>query len=149
MRTLWKKERELFGQLYPVLLKTNIENPSDVFFLDVISVMPPKFRPVNVVAGLMSDNKQTTVLRKIVNDTYIVKTALFCYEQKSTDNIHEDSQRLLSSLQGQSLLEKLQTAWHGLQENVNMILDTSKNKDAKSLVGFKQVISFNTSLLEV
>lgn len=145
LRLLWKNENELFGQLYPVLLKTNIENPSDVFFLDVISVMPPKFRPVNIVGGIMSDNKQTAVLRKIVQDTYIVKTTLFCYEQRSLDNMPEDSRRLLKNLQGETLLEKLQTAWHGLQENVNMIVDTSTTKDAKSLVGFKQVKSISNT----
>jgi len=91
----------------------------------------------------MSDNKQTAVLRKIVQDTYVVKTALFCYEQKSMDNVPEVSKRLLNTIQGQTLLEKLQTAWHGLQENVNMILDASTNKDEKNMVGFKQVLSFS------
>jgi hypothetical protein len=38
-------------------------------------------------------------------------------------------------------LEKLQTAWHALQENVNMIVDASMNKDDKNMIGFKQVPS--------
>jgi DNA-directed RNA polymerase I subunit RPA1 len=104
--------------------------------------MPPKFRPVNFVGGLMSDNKQTSVLRKIVQDTYIVKTALFCNQKNSMEDIPEESQRMLNILQGKSLSEKLHTAWHELQKNVNMILDTStiKADQSKNLVGFKQVL---------
>lgn len=141
LRLLWENDKELFGQMYPVLFKTNIDYPTDVFFLEVISVMPSKFRPVNIVGGIMSDNKQTAVLRKIVQDTYVVKTALFCHEQKTMDNVPEDSKRFLKSLQGETLLEKLQTAWHALQENVNMIVDASMNKDDKNMIGFKQVPS--------
>lgn len=118
-----------------------MENPSDVFFLEVIPVIPPKFRPINKVNGQVQENGQTSVLRKIVTDTYIVKAALYAYKKNSIEILPADSKRLLNSLQGATLLDKLQTAWQELQQDVNLIADTtSDSKETNNLVGFRQVM---------
>lgn len=129
----------MFGHLYPVLMKTKIEHPTDVFFLQVIPVIPPKFRPANVVNSQVQENGQTSVLRKIVTDNFVVKAALYAQQRNSIDSLPPDSQRLLRSLQGTTLLDKLQTAWQNLQQNVNLIADTAESKEAASLTGFRQV----------
>lgn len=128
-------------------MKTKMEYPTDVFFLEVIPVIPPKFRPTNLVGGQKKENGQTMVLRKVVSDTYVVKTALYCYKKGSTEGLPAGSERLLDSLYGKTLLEKLQSAWQELQEDVNLIVDTSESKDSKTLVGFKQVNTINSSHL--
>lgn len=147
-RLVWKNDKEIFGHLYPVLRKTKLENPSDVFFLEVIPVIPPKFRPINKVNGQVQENGQTSVLRKIVTDTYIVKTALWAYKKNSIEILPPDSQRLLQSLQGTTMLDKLQTAWQELQQDVNMIADTAESKDASNLIGFRQV-TFNNFIYKL
>lgn len=139
LRELWRTEKELFGRLYPVLMSTNIKHPTDVFFLDIIPVIPPRYRPVNVIGGQMSENGQTTILRKIVTDTYVVKTALHAHKNDSMDHLPVDSQRLLNSIQGTTLLEKLQNAWQVLQQDINMIVDVGTSKDTQQMTGFRQV----------
>lgn len=37
------------------------------------------------------------------------------------------------------MLDKLQTAWQELQQDVNLIADTADNKESSNLVGFRQV----------
>lgn len=139
LRELWRTEKELFGRLYPVLMSTKIQHPTDVFFLDIIPVIPPRYRPVNVIGGQMNENGQTMVLRKIVTDTYVVKTALHAHKKDSMDGLPVDSQRLLNSMQGITLLDKLQNAWQALQQDINMIVDVGTSKDNQQLSGFRQV----------
>lgn len=143
LRQVWKHDENIFCQLYPVLAKTTTEHPTDVFFLEIIPVIPNKFRPVNFTNGQIKENGQTMVLRKIVTDTYIVKTALYAYQKDSTECLPLDSQRMIRSLSGSNLLEKLKTAWLQLQQDIDMIVDTSTSKEASSLVGFRQVFIKN------
>lgn len=149
LRELWRTEKELFGRLYPVLMSTNIKHPTDVFFLDIIPVIPPRYRPVNVIGGQMSENGQTTILRKIVTDTYVVKTALHAHKNDSMDHLPVDSQRLLNSIQGTTLLEKLQNAWQVLQQDINMIVDVGTSKDTQQMTGFRQIMEKKEGLLRM
>ena len=87
----------------------------------------------------MQENGQASVLRKILTDNFVVKAALAGFQRNSVDNLPVDSQRLLRTLQGETLLDKLQNAWIALQENVNLIADTTNNKEARTLTGFRQV----------
>lgn len=146
LREVWKYDKEVFCQLYPVLSKTNTEHPTDVFFLEVIPVIPNKFRPVNFSNGQVKENGQTMVLRKIVSDTYVVKTVLYAFQKDSVENLPPDSQRMVKSLNGSNMLEKLKSAWLELQQDIDMIVDTSTSKEASSLVGFKQVPFFSFCL---
>nr|CAG4636748.1 EOG090X00BV [Ceriodaphnia reticulata] len=148
-RLVWRNDREMFGHLYPVLKKTKIEHPTDVFFLQVIPVIPPKFRPTNVVNSQVQENGQTSVLRKIVTDNFVVKAALYAQQRNSFDSLPPDSQRLLRSLQGTTLLDKLQNAWQNLQQNVNLIADTAESKEAASLTGFRQIMEKKEGLFRM
>ena len=138
---MWNNDRELFGRLFPVLKTTNCKNPTDVFFLDVVPVIPPKFRPMNFSNGALKENGQSLLLKKIIEETYVVRAAVDAFKQDTTDELCKEAQDMVQSLTGESLLDKMQTAWLGLQESVNMIADTSNNREFPG-VGFKQVIHF-------
>ena len=141
---MWKNEKDLLGHLFPVLLKTKGENPTDVFFLDVIPVIPPKFRPVNFVDGVMSENGQSKLLGAIIKDVKVVRMALNVHREGKTDVLTVEGQRAYAMLQGQSSLAKLQSSLLSLQQNVDMISDSSAkmNKDDVSMKGFRQVFYF-------
>jgi DNA-directed RNA polymerase I subunit RPA1 len=143
LREVWNNDRELFGRLFPVLKTTNCENPTDVFFLDVVPVMPPKFRPMNFSNGILKENGQSLLLKKIIEETYIVRAAVAAFKQDSTDQLPKAAQDMVKSLSGESLLDKMQTAWLALQESVNMIADTSNNREYQG-VGFRQVTDLLT-----
>nr|CAG4647637.1 EOG090X00BV [Moina brachiata] len=149
LREVWKYDKEVFCQLYPVLSKTNTEHPTDVFFLEVVPVIPNKFRPVNFSNGQVKENGQTMVLRKIVSDTYVVKTVLYAFQKDSVENLPADSQRMVKSLNGSNMLEKLKSAWLELQQDIDMIVDTSTSKEASSLVGFRQIMEKKEGLFRM
>ena len=135
---MWTNDQELFARLFPVLRTTDCEYPTDIFFLDVIPVIPSKFRPVNFTNGLLKENGHSLVLKKIIQDTYVVKTALFAFKRDSKDDLPKEAEQLINSLQGTTLLDKLQSAWLEMQEGVNMIADSSSNKELNA-AGFRQV----------
>nr|CAG4649915.1 EOG090X00BV [Sida crystallina] len=138
LREVWANDQELFGALFPVLRTTDSKYPTDVFFLDVIPVIPSRFRPINVSNGLLRENGQSLNLKKVIEDTYIVKTALFAYKQNSTDNLPRESERMIKALKGKDFLEKYQSAWLGLQESVNIIVDGNPKEPGGD--SFRQMI---------
>jgi hypothetical protein len=111
--------------------------------LDVVPVMPPKFRPMNFSNGILKENGQSLILKKIIEETYIVRAAVAAFKQDSTDQLPKAAQDMVKSLSGESLLDKMQTAWLALQESVNMIADTSNSREFQG-VGFRQVIDLLT-----
>lgn len=137
---MWKNDRVMFGHLFPVLTKTKMENPSDVFFLEVIPVIPPKFRPMNFLNGERLEAGLTITLNKVLKATYMMKTVLWAYKNSSEESLPEESRRLIQNVKGETVLDKLQNAWQDLQESVNMIADTSDNKEDKFGSGLRQVI---------
>ena len=139
-REVWKNDQSLFEALFPVLRNTKNQYPTDIFFLEVIPVTPPRFRPVDFTNGVIKENGRSMVLKKIIQDAEILKTALVAYKLNSADSLPVEAQRLINVLQGSTLLAKLHFAWEELQQSVILIVDTSAQKDSVG-VGFKQVIS--------
>lgn len=129
----------MFGHLYPVLMKTKGEYPTDVFFLDTIPVIPPKFRPVNFVDGVMSENGHSKILSNIIKNVKVLRIALCAHKGGDPEVLTVEAKKYLDAIQGKSLLAKLQSAWLTLQQTVDMITDTSANKDDISMKGFRQV----------
>lgn len=46
MKEIWKQENELMQQLVPVLKNVNPNDPTDIFYFEVVPVPPPNLRPV-------------------------------------------------------------------------------------------------------
>jgi len=138
-REVWKNDQGLFESLFPVLRSTKCQYPTDIFFLEVIPVAPPRYRPVDFTNGMIKENGRSMVLKKIIQDAEILKIAVVAHKDNSADHLSVEAQRMINVLQGSTLLAKLHFSWEDLQQSVNMIIDTSTQKDALG-VGFKQVI---------
>ena len=42
---VWSEDSQVLTYLFPMLAKSNLKIPMDVFFIDVLAVPPPKTRP--------------------------------------------------------------------------------------------------------
>ena len=131
-------DKDIFGHLFPVLAKTKCEHPTDVFFLQVIPVIPSKFRPVAFAAGRVVQHGQSMILQEIIKDKYAVSTVLWV-QQNPGKPIPADTQRFLDGLKGESTMERLQSSWSDLQKHIDMLVDTAKSKESSQTAGFKQV----------
>lgn len=47
MRSLWANDKDLLMEIIPVLKRINTENPTDIFYFDILPVPPPNVRPVS------------------------------------------------------------------------------------------------------
>jgi DNA-directed RNA polymerase I subunit RPA1 len=144
LREVWKNDRELFGELYPVLKTVNCENPTDIFFLEVIPVIPPKFRPMNAVNGTAVENGHTGMLKKIFEDAYMIRPILDRVnkdkEGKEQDDKIKDQYEKAASFfeRAETPIDKMLSAWQALQKSVTTIVDSSKSREFNG-VGFRQV----------
>lgn len=67
-RTLWSFDHALLQHLFPVMKRTDIKHPTDVLFLDVIPVPPPRSRPCQFTGGIMTQHPQSQAIQ--VHSTY-------------------------------------------------------------------------------
>lgn len=64
LRKCWEKNKDLLCALYPILANSTLTHPTDIFFLNALLVMPPKFRPCNYRDGMAIEH-QSTVIYKV------------------------------------------------------------------------------------
>ncbi|XP_055234139.2 DNA-directed RNA polymerase I subunit RPA1 isoform X2 [Gorilla gorilla gorilla] len=116
-------------------------NPS-VFFLDFLVVPPSRYRPVSRLGDQMFTNGQTVNLQAVMKDVVLIRKllALMAQEQKlpeevATPTTDEEKDSLiaidrsfLSTLPGQSLIDKLYNIWIRLQSHVNIVFDSEMDK---------------------
>ena len=74
-RKLWETDSDLLLSLFPMF---NIKSkyPTDLFFVDVLSVPPPKSRPCQYTGGMMTIHPQSTGLQNVVESITVLKQIL-------------------------------------------------------------------------
>ena len=118
MKLLYERESSvlslIIGNITPqstTLLKhTSITRNTDIFFLRVLAVPPPRYRPPTHVGDMISDHSQNIYLRRILESD--IKLQLYAESAQSTDielNMH-------------SVID----TWLTLQNDINLLLDNSK-----------------------
>ena len=76
MRKLWQNDEVMFGYLYPALKAIKCDNPTDVFFINVIPVVPPKFRPILRVSGRIRENARSVGLNNILTEVDFIEDSI-------------------------------------------------------------------------
>ena len=111
------------------LKNSDLENPCDLFFLDVIPVLPPRTRPVQNLGNRIIDNIQTH------NYKFISESAIL------TSNI-------LKAVQDGVLHDKLHTSLLKLQSSKDCLLDENmiKQSSGNHSHGLKQIIEKKTGM---
>ncbi|XP_076069072.1 RNA polymerase I subunit RpI1 [Oratosquilla oratoria] len=140
LRNCWTKDKELLSHLYPILACSDHEYPTDLFFMQKILVIPPKYRPCNFQDGMMVEHEMSTLLKNIVKYSKCL-FFLISVLNKTMEDIPEALTYILSEVPGKTNQEKMQNVWYQVQGNVDNILDAKLNNMVKiTTKGIKQVI---------
>lgn len=116
----------------------------DMFFLDLLLVPPSRFRPINRLGDQMFTNGQTVNLQSVMKDVHVIHKLLILIAQErakleqpdqteETAALEEDTQSkmdlaFLAGISGQTLTDKLYSAWIFLQSHVNIVFDSEMDK---------------------
>ena len=74
-RKLWETDSDLLLSLFP-MLDNKSKHPTDLFFVDVLSVPPPKTRPCQYTGGMMTIHPQSTGLQNVIESITVLKQIL-------------------------------------------------------------------------
>uniref|UniRef100_U3DUQ3 DNA-directed RNA polymerase subunit n=1 Tax=Callithrix jacchus TaxID=9483 RepID=U3DUQ3_CALJA len=141
---LWKNEGFFLNYLFSGVDNDGMEsrfNPS-VFFLDFLVVPPSRYRPVSRLGDQMFTNGQTVNLQAVMKDVVLIRKllALMAQEQKlpgdvavpltdeGKDSLITIDRAFLSTIPGQSFIDKLYNIWIRLQSHVNIVFDSEMDK---------------------
>lgn len=156
MRKIWENNGHVLHYVFGCLNRDMLY-PTDMFFLDVLPVIPNCFRPPLVLMGSKFESAQTSNYASILHGCNMVREAIkiLSYHQKQELSALEDSFENLTdedkAVHGSTLeqfkakkLEKLQTsvqeAWVQLQQFVNSIYDAKLNASKTKFLGIKQIL---------
>lgn len=105
---------------------------ADIFFMEVISVPPTRFRPAATMGDLVFENPQNSLLNSILRQTFVVRdqnlllaevNAIVDHKASAAARAAEGKQPLEKTRVYTMLLESL----IGLQVAVNSMIDSTKN----------------------
>ncbi|MGH0173736.1 UNVERIFIED_CONTAM: hypothetical protein FKN15_066387 [Acipenser sinensis] len=148
---LWKNEGFFLNLLFSgleVCAGSTAEFNPDMFFLDLLVVPPSRYRPVNRLGDQMFTNGQTVNMQGAMKDCGMIQKLLaFMAQDKSQpvetiENMETEIQEVqaedptaaqadrafLSTIPGQTLSDKLYSAWIRLQSHVNVVFDSDLDK---------------------
>ncbi|CAL8145005.1 unnamed protein product [Orchesella dallaii] len=153
LRKMWEKDADFLKSLFPVLSSTTTKYPTDLFFVEVVGVPPPKNRAAQVVNNQMVEHPQNLALRHIVTSCTMLNYATIGIS-KGVNELSQEAQRALKNINGKSLPEKLERVWNELQADVDHLMDRDKSKAASSasvsaMIGLKQVIEKKEGLFRM
>ncbi|XP_015122909.1 DNA-directed RNA polymerase I subunit RPA1 [Diachasma alloeum] len=142
MRRVWDNDREILKVIVPCLGVLKTEYPVDVFYFEVIPVLPPIVRPVNFLDGQLMEHPQTQVYKHIMQDCLVLRNIIQTIQDGDTSQLPEEGKLVFETIRGTTPLEKLHNAWSALQGNVDHLMDRDMSKTAESMLcqGLKQII---------
>ncbi|XP_032689427.1 DNA-directed RNA polymerase I subunit RPA1 isoform X2 [Odontomachus brunneus] len=151
LRQLWNNEKDFLKLIMPCLNLIDIEYPTDVFFLEVIPVLPPIVRPVNMLHGQIIEHPQTQVYKNIMQDCLILRNIIQTIQDGNTDQLPQEGRLVFEQIRGLTAVEKLHNAWQSLQVNVNHLMDRDMNKTSESIHchGLKQIIEKKEGIIRM
>uniref|UniRef100_H2Z3Q2 DNA-directed RNA polymerase subunit n=1 Tax=Ciona savignyi TaxID=51511 RepID=H2Z3Q2_CIOSA len=150
---LWNNEKDILSMIFVAMadaagtMDNNSDTTSavDVLFLSVLSVPPSRFRPIGCVNDRHFESPQTTSYSKVLMDCAILRALLKKMKEADKENQQEDKKMdLLSSIPGKTLSEKLENAWHRLQQHINCLMDSDLDRltvnGGDKIPGIKQLL---------
>ncbi|XP_066591152.1 DNA-directed RNA polymerase I subunit RPA1 [Prorops nasuta] len=142
MRKIFLNEKDFMELIIPCLGMVDIKHPTDVFFFEVIPVLPPIVRPVNFLNGQMVEHPQSQVYKSIMQDCLVLRNIIQAIQDGNTDQLPEEGRMVYEQIRGSTSAEKLHNTWQSLQANVDHLMDRELSKTSESALchGLKQVI---------
>ncbi|XP_015182840.1 PREDICTED: DNA-directed RNA polymerase I subunit RPA1 [Polistes dominula] len=151
LRKLWQNEEDFIKMIIPCLSNVKEEYATDIFFFDVIPVLPPIVRPVNFLHGQMIEHPQSQVYKSIIQDCLILRNIIQYIQHDNTNLLPEEGKMVYDQIKGSTAVEKLHYAWQSLQTNVDHLMDRELNKTSESAncLGLKQVIEKKEGIIRM
>ncbi|XP_015588786.1 DNA-directed RNA polymerase I subunit RPA1 [Cephus cinctus] len=151
LRQLWQNEKDTLKVILPCLGTINLEFPTDVFFFEVIPVLPPIVRPVNFLNGQMIEHPQSQVYKAIIQDCLVLRNIIQTIQDGDTNKLPEEGRIVFEQIKGSTAVEKLHNAWQTLQANVDHLMDRelSRTTESANCQGLKQVIEKKEGIIRM
>lgn len=143
-------EEEFLKMIFPILQHVESKPATNVFFMEVIPVIPPNVRPCNILGGQIIEHPQSSIYKQIMNGANQIRSVLNVMHfgddtDLATEKLGHKVRQLYYSINGKSSAEKLHTCWMNLQKSVNDLLDCT----AKSGMGLKQILEKKAGLIRM
>nr|CAD7199685.1 unnamed protein product [Timema douglasi] len=132
LRKLWPENCDFITAILPVLKTSSLQYPTDIFFMDLVSVPPPKTRPVNYVDNKMMEHAQTEVYKRILQDNMVLRNVIKLVQDGNTEDLTEEGKTVVGEARGNSPLEKFHFLWQQIQGHVDHLMDNNINQNIKS-----------------
>ncbi|KAG6449026.1 hypothetical protein O3G_MSEX005833 [Manduca sexta] len=142
---------DLLQYFFPVLRHTETNPVSDMFFMELIPVLPPCVRPCNVMRGELIEHPQTNVYKGVLLHSYSARAVLQVLaapdQQKAVDRLEQLPRQAYEAVNGKTAAEKLHVVWQDLQKSVNNLL--SCEGTGNNSQGLKQILEKKTGLIRM
>ncbi|CAG7659349.1 unnamed protein product [Allacma fusca] len=154
LQTVWIKETDFLQYVFPVLQSAAAEFPTNVFFIDVLPVTPPKNRPSQTVNNISVEHPLNLALRSVVSSCAVIQYIVRAIKNGMA-SLSSESQLALKGVNGQTLDDKLENTWNQLQADVDHVMDKDRNKVGGSsqavaeMMGLKQMIERKEGLFRM
>ncbi|XP_037093253.1 DNA-directed RNA polymerase I subunit RPA1-like [Pollicipes pollicipes] len=148
LRKLWARERELLGRVFGMLntLKHQ-DHPTDCFFLDVLPVTAPRFRPMDSLHGRSVEHTQTYVYSNVLECSRVLRQLMTARKADvPVEELPAEQRRLVGVARGTTLDDKIMRCWANLQGLIDCVIDPDMSKviarrlNYKNLRGIRQVL---------
>ena len=125
LRHLWLSDADVLRHLFPMLgqAAANTEHPTDVLFIDVLPVPPPRTRPCQFTGGIMTVHPQSSGLQYVIESVAVMKQVVKLIQGQDLEALSKDTQEMIRTLKGETLQMKMDSVWKELQGNVDHVLD--------------------------
>ena len=140
-RSLYSTDHDLLRHLFPVMKRSDLKHPTDVLFLEVLPVPPPRARPCQFTGGIMTQHPQSQALQNVVESVAIIKPLVQVLQGKDISELGQEAQEMIKyefsnllsniliiilnfrTLRGDSTTTQLDTVWKELQAHVDHVID--------------------------
>lgn len=152
MRKIWKNDRPTLQSIIKVLSTCREEHPTDVCFTSAVLVTPSNARPVQIVNQKPVEHPKNSIYKMILLDSLQIRSILQVMN-KDKKELSKEVEDVVNSCKGNTINEKLHTAWHSLQVSVDSLLDSNALRSSTNSsvgvnkIGLKQLIEKKQGIL--
>ncbi|TPX35899.1 DNA-directed RNA polymerase [Synchytrium microbalum] len=126
LNMLWDRERSVLDLLYGHREARHRISSSDIFFYDILTVTPTKFRPASKMDDALFEHPQNTHLINILKANSLMGTINKNIKQLREDGADANESVTARNKKMSDLMKRMVNAWISLQDGVNGLIDSSK-----------------------
>ncbi|CAO1406865.1 unnamed protein product [Diamesa tonsa] len=139
--------------LFPILSHTN-DIPVNIFFFEVLPVVPPQIRPANRMNDGLMEHAQTKAYYNVIsanNQLYYILAHAKRNDATLTEKMLNEAENIFNLCRGENFQEKIYYKLEELQTAVDMILDKdmAQTRQMESTYGLKQFIEKKEGLIRM